>query len=137
MWYQAIADQAFVIDGGQRPKIAFTWKAWVQSMSEQVYHLLLMGVFFAQISLMTLFPLIGPVLATIFLCWLYAFSSFEYKWTALGWTLEQRLAYFEARWPYFLGFGLPSALMTVVFPTFVSYGLFALLFPNVSDVVIQ
>jgi hypothetical protein len=43
--------------------------------------------------------------------------------------LEQRVTFFEHRWPYFAGFGFPAAIVTVAFPSFISSGIFAFLFP--------
>lgn len=74
-------------------------------MSEEVYRLLLIGSFFLEITLFSLVPIIGRLVWSIHLCWLYSFYSFEYKWALEGWSLEQRISYFEKRWPYFFGFG--------------------------------
>jgi hypothetical protein len=53
----------------------------------------------------------------------------RYKWSFLGWSLEYRLKFFELHWGYFLGFGLPSVTLSLIFPKFISLGLFALAFP--------
>jgi len=39
------------------------------------------------------------------------------------------LKYFERHWAYFLGFGLPAVTLSLLFPKFISLGLFALAFP--------
>ena len=44
-------------------------------------------------------------------CWLNSLYSFEYTWINAGWTLDQRLEYFETHWAYFLGFGSPFAFI--------------------------
>ena len=46
-----------------------------------------------------------------------------------GWTLDQRLSAFERNWAYFAGFGFPASLFTVIFPGFVSSGVYAFMFP--------
>jgi hypothetical protein len=35
------------------------------------------------------------------------------------WSLEKRISFFERRWSYFLGFGLPVAIVSVRYPFFV------------------
>jgi hypothetical protein len=55
----------------------------------------------------------------------------RYKWSLLGWSLEYRLKYFERHWAYFLGFGAPAVTLSLVFPKFISLGIFALAFPIV------
>ena len=57
-------------------------------------------------------------------------SVARYKWSLLGWSLEYRLKYFERHWCYFLGFGLPAVVLSLVFPKFISLGIFALAFPG-------
>ncbi|KAJ3326439.1 Etoposide induced 2.4 mRNA [Blyttiomyces sp. JEL0837] len=74
------------------------------------------------------FPL-GYFTSFMMVNWISAFLCFEYKWVGRGWTLDRRVEYFEERWAYFAGFGLPITMCTFFFPQFVSAGLFALLFP--------
>lgn len=55
----------------------------------------------------------GSLLSFVMFCWIYAYYSFEYFylangryiWINRGWNFEQRIAYFESHWAYFLGFG--------------------------------
>ena len=65
----------------------------------------------AQIAVLALVPSVGFTLAMVSNCWLYSLYSFEYTWINAGWTLDQRLEYFETHWAYFLGFGSPFALI--------------------------
>lgn len=70
-------------------------------------------------------PLVGTPASFILLSWVYAFYSFEcgaafaatftkkasnlvlvrYIWINRGWTLAQRVGFFETHWAYFFGFG--------------------------------
>lgn len=53
----------------------------------------------------------------------------RYKWSNRQWRLDVRIYYFEQRWAYFAGFGLPWASLTYLFPSFLDQGLIAFLFP--------
>mmetsp|Transcript_11377 Transcript_11377/g.29581 ORF Transcript_11377/g.29581 Transcript_11377/m.29581 type:complete len:162 (+) Transcript_11377:277-762(+) len=43
--------------------------------------------------------------------------------------MDDRLAALEGQWVFLAGFGMPLALLSVSFPTFVSYGVVAFVFP--------
>jgi hypothetical protein len=102
---------------------------WLNSMAEEGYRLLLVAIFLCQALLLSYLPYVGGAIALCHSAWLYALYSFEYTWQELSWPLEKRIVFFERRWPYFLGFGLPAALLATVFPRFISLGVFALVFP--------
>ncbi|CAG8616819.1 4899_t:CDS:2 [Ambispora gerdemannii] len=53
----------------------------------------------------------------------------RYKWINKGWSLEQRISYFEERWAYFAGFGFLFTLVTFFANQFLSAGIFAVTFP--------
>ena len=80
-----------------------------------------------------LVPGIGNFLGLLHMAMLYALYSFEYKWIYqgkpchtqkvdwfslhvlyLGWIIHQRVNFVEKNWPYFLGFGLPLAILTSI-----------------------
>ncbi len=42
--------------------------------------------------------------------WLYAFFCFDYKWSLRRQPLAARIAYFEAHWAFFGGFGAACTL---------------------------
>ena len=129
IWYQDIADQAFLTRGHKQHTPAFSFTRWIAAMSEELYRLLLVTLFLLQLSLVSLLPYVGPALSVLHLCWLYSLYSFEYKWALQGWRLETRLDFFERRWSYFAGFGCPAALLGVLFPRLIASGVFAMAFP--------
>lgn len=55
---------------------------------------------------------LSTILSIVHLSLLYSLYSFEYKWCNMGMELNNRLALIENCWPYFLGFGLPLAIIT-------------------------
>jgi hypothetical protein len=68
-----------------------------------------------------------------FLCymsWSFSLYAFDYKWALRGWNAAARFDRLERHWAFFLGFGAPCTLATVFLPSyFISYGIYALLFP--------
>lgn len=62
----------------------------------------------------------------------YYFEKLNYLFNQLflGWELHKRLHFIEYNWPYFVGFGLPLAILTSLLDDFVLKGsVFSLLFP--------
>jgi len=105
LWYQDIADHAFVIHGVKVVKAEFSWSRWLNSIATAVYQQLLMLTFFMQRALISWVPLVGSWLAGLHMCWLFAFYAFDYKWTLQNVELEARLSNFESHWAYYTGFG--------------------------------
>ena len=88
--------------------------------------------------LVGLIPGIGSCLSLLHMAMLYALYSFEYKWIyqgelwmysilfscygdsivtvthSAGVLIHNRVNYVEKNWPYFLGFGLPLAILTAI-----------------------
>ena len=61
--------------------------------------------------------------------WSFALYAFDYKWALRGWNVATRFDHVERHWAFFLGFGLPCTLLTIVFPYFISYGVYSYMFP--------
>lgn len=66
-------------------------------------------------------PVVGPIIAFAYTCWLTSLYSFEYTWINEGWSVQRRLDYFERHWAYFFGFGVPFTLITFWLPFFIRY----------------
>lgn len=129
IWYQDIANYAFIIHGNKPSREGFTMSRFMASIAQEIYRLLLLALLYVQILIFSQIPIFGNFIFGFYFCFLYAFYSFEYKWNLENKPLESRITYFETRWIYFCGFGFPSVVLTYVFPGFVSVGLFALAFP--------
>ncbi|KAI8051193.1 etoposide-induced protein 2.4-domain-containing protein [Syncephalis plumigaleata] len=128
-WYQKVADHAYCLREGKSVNTQISFDRLVNRITDEVYRTLLFFNYLVFVSLIYTLPLIGPFASFIYTCWIAAFYSFEYDWINRGWTMDQRMDYFEAHWAYFAGFGFPCTIVTFFFPQFVSSGVFALLFP--------
>ncbi|KAI9593392.1 etoposide-induced protein 2.4-domain-containing protein [Syncephalis fuscata] len=129
IWYQKVADHAYCLREGKTASAQISFDRLVNRITDEVYRTLLFFNYIIFVSLVYTLPLIGPLASFLYTCWIAAFYCFEYDWINRGWTMDQRMDYFEARWAYFAGFGFPCTAVTFFFPQFVSSGIFALLFP--------
>jgi etoposide-induced 2.4 mRNA len=78
IWYQDIAEYAFVIHGHKTKKAELSFATWLQAISEEIYRALLIGCYFIQITLFSFIPYVGTFIFGAYLSWLYALYSFEY-----------------------------------------------------------
>lgn len=110
MFEQDIADSAYRYRQG-RPLLLSSVSKLV---ADTLFSILVQALFLGQGMLVSRVPLppIGEALALIHMCLLYALYAFEYKWFNMGWELHRRLTFIEGNWPYFVGFGLPLAVLT-------------------------
>ncbi|KAG2501831.1 hypothetical protein HYH03_000330 [Edaphochlamys debaryana] len=116
--------------GGQRGKGAGpAGPGGLEDVAQEVYRVVLFCVFFAEVNLLGKLPVAGAALNVLLLSWLYAYYCYDYKWGLQGVHLTERLAYFERRWAFFSGFGLPMALATVLLSFYVGAAVLAVLFP--------
>eukprot|EP00088_Acartia_fossae_P032624 TRINITY_DN3338_c0_g2_i2.p1 TRINITY_DN3338_c0_g2~~TRINITY_DN3338_c0_g2_i2.p1 ORF type:complete len:316 (+),score=21.63 TRINITY_DN3338_c0_g2_i2:412-1359(+) len=110
IWFQDIADLAFQsTDGRTLVNLSIS-----VMLADTVISILIEVFFLVQAKIVSLFPIevVGHTCNFVHQCLLHSLYSFEYKWFSQGIELHKRLDYIEINWPYFLGFGLPLAVLT-------------------------
>ncbi|XP_037051514.1 etoposide-induced protein 2.4 homolog [Bradysia coprophila] len=128
LWFQDIADSAFKFRKGRPQLIPSISKL----IADVLFSLVVQALFLVQSMVVRLLPVeyLGAILCFVHMCMLYSLYSFEYKWFNMGWELHKRLTYIETNWPYFIGFGMPLAILTQLPSSQVVSGcIFACLFP--------
>ena len=86
----------------------------LEYVSELVYGIMLVTVYAIQTILIDYIvptEILSAIFSTISFAWGISWSVFEYRMIYEGHSLSQRIKYFERRWIYFLGFGLPLAIL--------------------------
>ena len=83
-------------------------------IADTVFSIVVEVIFLCQGKVCSMVPIkiLGAGLNLLHQCLLHSLYSFEYKWFSQGIELHKRLYYVETHWPYFLGFGLPLAVIT-------------------------
>ncbi|XP_012229070.1 etoposide-induced protein 2.4 homolog [Linepithema humile] len=128
LWFQDIADSAYRYRQGRPLLLSSVSKL----IADTLFSIFVQMLFLGQGMLVSKVPLrpLGEILALVHLCLLYALYAFEYKWFNMGWELHRRLTFIEGNWPYFLGFGMPLALLTKMPNSYIISGcVFSILFP--------
>jgi len=128
IWFQDIADLAFRSTQG-RPLVQLSISIMI---ADTVISILVETIFLVQAKVVSLVPiqLLAAAANLVHQCMLHSLYSFEYKWFSQGLELHKRLDYVETNWPYFLGFGLPLAILTSLPSSQVIAGcLFSIIFP--------
>jgi len=126
-WYHDIAK--FAVTLHQQERLTSSVSSNQSGPAESLYSVVLVTVFFVQAVFTSFLPLIGKPLYYLNLSLLYGYYCFDYKWVLAGWSLEQRINFFEINWSYFMGFGGPFTLLSMCFPKLIGAGLMAVMFP--------
>eukprot|EP01138_Halocafeteria_seosinensis_P013198 gb/GECG01013480.1/.p1 GENE.gb/GECG01013480.1/~~gb/GECG01013480.1/.p1 ORF type:complete len:485 (+),score=23.34 gb/GECG01013480.1/:1-1455(+) len=101
----------------------------LQSLSEMAYRIVLTGILYLQAMVALFIPGIGQSLSFSISCFLYAFVAFDYKWSLEQWSLTQRIRFAEARWLWFVGFGIPITIVSFFGNFLTNAGLYAISLP--------
>lgn len=130
LWFLDIADSAYKFRKG-RPQLI---PSFSKLIADNIINLLIQLLFLGQSILVKYLPLPVPfacsVLYIVHMSMLCSLFAFEYKWFNMGWELHKRLTYIETNWPFFIGFGLPLAILSELPNSFFISGcVFSLLFP--------
>jgi len=125
VWYQDIATNAFNINNMRTSK-STTVSARI---ADSLYRSILNMTFLAQTSIVSLIPVIGPLLYLLHVAMIYSTTCFEYRHVHAGWDGDTRIRAQHSLWLYFLGFGFPAALISAFLPRFVDSGILSLCLP--------
>jgi len=128
IWFQDIADLAFRSTQG-RPMANFSIS---MGIADTVFTIAVEMIFLVQGKVFSYVPIkiLGVVISMVHQCLLHSLYCFEYKWYSQGIELHRRLDYVETEWPYYLGFGLPLAVLTSLPESVIMSGcVFSILFP--------
>ncbi|KAI8341121.1 etoposide-induced protein 2.4-domain-containing protein [Chlamydoabsidia padenii] len=130
-FYSEIAEKSLQVQNKNSPNAsAGNVSNAVQSIAATVYTTIFYincGVF---ASLLRSVPMVGVLLSFAMNCLIVSYYCFEYRWVYMGWSLEQRIAYIEQHWSFFLGFGLPATFLTFFLSTLRGGALFPLIYPS-------
>lgn len=129
LWFQDIANLAYRQIRGRPPQLLPNIS---RVLADTLFSVLVQTLFLFQSLLVGVLPIgcMSDVISLLHLSLLYSLYAFEYTWFNMGWELHRRLSFIEQNWPYFVGFGLPLALLTS-WPSsfFISGCIFSILFP--------
>ncbi len=119
-WYNDIAKYSYNMQYKKEENKISRPKEMIQ---DAIYKTLLLNVMWIE------FFIIGMISSFFLCCWIYSFSLFEYRWQNSILNLFSRIDIVEQNASYFLGFGFPITCATFFFPTLVSVGILAVLYP--------
>ncbi|KAI8089650.1 etoposide-induced protein 2.4-domain-containing protein [Halteromyces radiatus] len=130
-FYSKVAEKSLQVQNKNQPNAAAgNVSNAIQTIAATIYTTIFYincGVFAA---ILRSIPVIGVFLSFAMNCLIMSYYCFEYRWVYMGWTLEQRTAYVEQHWSFFLGFGLPATFLTFFLSTLRSAAVFSLFYPS-------
>lgn len=126
--YSDIASATFKLIKG---KPVFAAVSFSRGLACEIHRGLIMGVYILFMTILSFVPY-SDVIIICLMSWLYSFYCFEYRWMFEGKTIVREIKTIECNALYYLGFGMPFALITYSFPGFVGNGIWALVFPVFS-----
>ncbi|KAK9836350.1 hypothetical protein WJX81_007690 [Elliptochloris bilobata] len=145
VWYQEIAQLAVQWQCGQAPPqhgkgakssgsggpdiAGSSDGGLLHAAAQEVFRVALFAVFFLQVSAVAFVPVVGKVAYFVLVSWLYALYSFDYKWSLTSRRLQERIAFFEQHWAFFLGFGSVCTLATMYWTFFKGAAIMAIVYP--------
>ncbi|XP_014678610.1 PREDICTED: etoposide-induced protein 2.4 homolog [Priapulus caudatus] len=128
LWFQDIADAAYKKTRG-KPQLM---PSVSRLIADILFSLLVQALFLVQVSVAVVIrvrprsSVLGRIGES---CCLMHFSR-SFRLPFPGWEVQKRISYIEMHWPYFIGFGLPLAVLTALPSSLVVSGcVFSILFP--------
>ncbi|KAF5839381.1 etoposide-induced protein 2.4-domain-containing protein [Dunaliella salina] len=97
--------------------------------AQELFRVVLFLLFYGESWVVGQLPYIGPPLYFLLSCWLWAYYCYDYAWALRGFSLPDRLAFFESSAAFFAGYGLLITLVTSLLPFYIGAAVTALLFP--------
>ena len=75
---------------------------------------LVVGVYLVTCAALSSIPYLGKPLSFVYMSAVAAYYTFEYRFISFYGlhSLGERVRYLESRWPYFVGFGIPSTILS-------------------------
>lgn len=124
IWFSRIGDAAFELRHGVKASVGVQ-----DTIKEALYRGLVVVIYMMLTLIVYKIPVVGELMSLVMVCWINAMYSFEGAWAMQGMDLQTRLDFMESYWPYFMGFGMPVALVSSFWSLFVGLGVFAVCFP--------
>ena len=127
VWYNDIANEAHQarveVRGTKLPNPGAV-------LADFLFSVVLTVIIVVQTMVMLYVPIAGSLLYFFHQALASALFSFEYAWFARGILVQMRVSKLQTYWPYYVGFGTPLALLTMIqMPVLASSALYAAVFP--------
>ncbi|KAF8590490.1 hypothetical protein K439DRAFT_1381895 [Ramaria rubella] len=129
-WAGVVAKRSYTLQRGMRSAVpTASYSGMLTAMASSAYRVVMILTSITLTNVLSHIPIVGPMAAFAFLCWMNAYYCFEFIWITQGLSLSQRVRFLEERWAYYFAFGLPSASVCAFFPGLAGAEVFALLLP--------